>query len=88
MVERDCKENCRVSSLWMVSTAAGGTAIRMSAPGLGASKPAWNPDETLLCFPAGRPIPAMLSGQPDTITSSQVWAHNLAGGDAQPLTNS
>ena len=84
--DRDHHEDRRVSSLWMVSTDRGAVPIRMSAPGLGASSPAWSPDGTMLCFLAARSIPAAISGCSTAIESTQVWGSNMAGGDAQPLT--
>lgn len=84
--DRDHQEDRRVSSLWMVSTDNGASPIRMSAPGLGASSPAWSPDGTLLCFLAARSIPGAISGRSAAIESTQVWGSNMVGGDAQPLT--
>ncbi len=84
--EKDLKEDKSSSSLWMVST-DGGEPIRMSAPGLGASSPEFSPDGKMLCFTAARPIPPVVSGLDETLTTTQVWAHHLGpGGDAQPLT--
>ena len=84
--EKDLKEDKSGTSLWMVA-AAGGDPIRMSAPGLGASSPAFSPDGKMLCFTASRPIPPVVSGLDETLSTTQVWAHHLGpGGDAQPLT--
>eukprot|EP01047_Picozoa_sp_COSAG01_P070518 COSAG01_NODE_10709_length_2097_cov_1.943443_1_plen_270_part_00 len=93
--ENDRQEDREVSSLWLASTAddraaGAGVPIRMSAPGLGASSPEFSPDGTMLCFCAARPIPPVVSGLDETLSTTQVWTHRLgpppAGGDAQPLT--
>jgi dipeptidyl aminopeptidase/acylaminoacyl peptidase len=84
--EKDLKEDKSSSSLWLVST-KGGDPIRMSAPGLGASSPEFSPDGKMLCFTASRPIPPVVSGLDEALSTTQVWAHHLGpGGDAQPLT--
>lgn len=84
--EKDLKEDKTASSLWLVST-AGGDPIRMSAPGHGASGAEFSPCGKMLCFTASRPIPPVVSGLEEEISTTQVWAHALSpGGDAQPLT--
>ena len=84
--EKDLKEDKSGSSLWLVST-SGGDPIRMSAPGQGASGGTFSPCGKMLCFTASRPIPPVVSGLEEEISTTQVWAYQLSpGGDAQPLT--
>ena len=86
--QKDLEADTSEASVWMASTSIGGTApIRLSAPGAGsAGSPAWSPDGSLLCFVASREIPAVLNDKKESISTAQVWAYNMAGGDAQPLT--
>ena len=84
--QKDLEADSSETSLWMAPT-SGGAPIRMSAPGTSASSPAWSPDGSLLCFVSARDIPAVLNPPGEEVLStSQVWAFNMSGGDAQPIT--
>lgn len=61
------------------SDSADTAAWRLTAPGYSAGRPRWSPDGTRLAFLAARKIH-------DEEAASQVWAFDLRGGDAQPLT--
>ena len=69
--EKDLEADKSGSSLWLVA-AGGGEAVRMSAPGLGASAPAFSADGALLSFVASRPIPPGVSGLDEEISTAQV----------------
>ncbi len=69
-------------ALWMVPTSGDGSDAapwRLTAPGSSASSPRWSPDGKRLAFLSSRK-----SGDEDAET--QVWAFDLRGGDAQPLS--
>lgn len=68
------------TALWMAPT--GGDEAkpwRMTAPGYSASHPRWSPDGKRLGFLSSRKTS-------DEKAKTQVWAFDLRGGDAQPLT--
>ena len=69
------------TALWMAPTGGGEEAEpwRLTAPGYSASSPRWSPDGKRLGFLSSRK-----TGDEDAET--QVWAFDLRGGDAQPLT--
>ena len=68
------KEDKWESSIWAVPS-AGGTAIRMTAPGSSASNPRWDPTGRTLAFLSAR-----------NKKKAQVWLLNRNGGDASVLT--
>ena len=76
----DLEKDESETALWMVPT-GGGVAKpwRLTAPGYSASRPRWSPDGRRLGFLAARS-----TGGEEAKT--QVWAFDLRGGDAQPLT--
>jgi dipeptidyl aminopeptidase/acylaminoacyl peptidase len=49
------RENRRHQEVWMVGTAAGATAQRMTAPGYESSSPRWSPEGKTLYFNSTRP---------------------------------
>ncbi len=76
----DLEEDESETALWMVSaTAKDAEPWRLTAPGYSASQPRWSPDGKRLAF-----LSARQTGEEEAKT--QVWAFDLRGGDAQPLT--
>ncbi|MEM9409102.1 MAG: S9 family peptidase [Acidobacteriota bacterium] len=73
------EEESRETALWMAPTGEG-EPMRMTAPGYSASSPRFSPDGRKLAFLSSRS-----TGKGESKT--QVWAFDLRGGDAQPLTS-
>ncbi len=68
------------TALWMVPAAdEDAEPWRLTAPGYSASHPRWSPDGKRLGFLTSR-------ATGDEEAKTQVWAFDLRGGDAQPLT--
>jgi dipeptidyl aminopeptidase/acylaminoacyl peptidase len=74
-------EKDETSSLLYVTDLATGDSRRLTAPGRSDSRPRWSPDGRTLAFLSSRPAKV---GDEDP--KEQVWAWDLRGGDAQPLT--
>ena len=76
----DLEKDESETALWMVPTAGGDAEPwRLTAPGYSASHARWSPDGKRLAFLAARETG-------DEKAKTQVWAFDLRGGDAQPLT--
>ncbi len=78
----DLEKDESETALWMVPAGGGEEAKpwRFTAPGYSASHPRWRPDGQRLGFLSSR-------GTGDEEAETQVWAFDLRGGDAQPLTD-
>jgi len=74
----DLDEDESETALWAAPTGED-EPWRMTAPGYSASRPRWSPDGRRLAFLSSRS-----AGDEDSRT--QVWAFDLRGGDAEPLT--
>jgi dipeptidyl aminopeptidase/acylaminoacyl peptidase len=70
------------SALWAVEVASG-ERRRLTAPGTSAGSPRFSPDGKRLAFLSDRPTGEEEEGEE---AKTQVWAFDLRGGDAQPLT--
>ena len=76
----DLEEDKSETALWMMPAAGEDAAPwRLTAPGYSASSPRWSPDGKRLAFLSSRKTS-------DEDAETQVWAFDLRGGDAQPLT--
>ncbi len=76
----DLEKDSSETALWMVpADTENAEPWRLSAPGYSASRPRWSPDGKRLGF-----LSARQTG--DEEAKTQVWAFDLRGGDAQPLT--
>ncbi|HVS15524.1 MAG TPA: S9 family peptidase [Thermoanaerobaculia bacterium] len=73
------------SALWAVDVTSG-ERRRLTAPGTSASTPRFSPDGRRLAFLADRPTGEEEDGEDGDDPETQVWAFDLRGGDAQPLT--
>ncbi|MEM7352478.1 MAG: hypothetical protein AAF657_16885, partial [Acidobacteriota bacterium] len=69
------------AALWLAAVGdSSDEPRRLTAPGYSASRPRWSPDGRHLAFLAARKTS-------DEEAKTQVWAFDLRGGDAQPLTS-
>ena len=77
----DLEKDKSEKALWLVTTDADRKEAprRLTAPGYSASRPRWSPEGSRLAFLAARK-----TGEEEAKT--QVWAFDMRGGDAQPLT--
>ena len=77
----DLEKDESETALWLAPVTGGGTdePRRLTAPGYSASRPRWRPDGRQLAFLAARRVD-------EAEPRSQVWAFDMRGGDAQPLT--